>query len=69
MIWLLPAAVVALAVLPLLVMIKRLAAETLELRREMHRFSDLRPALLELRSDATAFRAGLAHRAAQLPRR
>ena len=69
MMWLLPAAVAVLAIVPILIAVRRVAAEALDLRREMYRFSELRPALLELRSDASTLRAGLAARAQQLPRR
>ena len=66
--WLVPAAVVVLAALPLVLMIRRMAGEALELRREVQRFSELRPALLELRTDADLLRAGLVARAEQLRR-
>ncbi|HVM10682.1 MAG TPA: hypothetical protein VM345_19635 [Acidimicrobiales bacterium] len=66
--WLIPAAVVVLAVLPLLLLARRVAAEILELRREVQRFSELRPALIELRSDAELLRSGVARRAQRLQR-
>ena len=69
MMWLAPAAVVVLATLPIVLLARRFAAEVLQLRREVQRFSELRPALLELRSDASVLRAGLVARAEQLQRR
>jgi hypothetical protein len=56
MFWL-PAAVVAvLAVVPILVAVRRVSGEAVALRREIVRFSDLRPALVELRTDARVLR-------------
>jgi len=66
--WLVPAAVAVLAALPIVLMVRRLAVETFELRREVQRFSELRPALLELRSDAEKFRHGVIARAERLRR-
>lgn len=63
--WLVPAAVAVLAALPIVLMVRRLAGEAIELRREVQRFSELRPALLELRSDAEILRAGAIARAAR----
>lgn len=68
MMWLVPAAVVVLATLPIVLLARRFASEALQLRREVQRFSELRPALLELRSDASVLRAGLMARAEQLQR-
>lgn len=56
MLWILPLAVAAVAIVPIMVAVRRLAAEALGLRREIDRFSDLRPALLELRNEAQAIR-------------
>lgn len=67
--WLVPAAVAVAAALAIVLMVRRVAAEALELRRELRRFSELRPALLALRTDAEAFRSGVATRAEQLRRR
>ena len=64
--WLVPAVVAVLAALPIVLMIRRLTGEALELRRDAQRFSELRPALLELKSDAEAFRAGAIARAERL---
>lgn len=64
--WLVPAVVAVLAALPIILMIRRLTGEAIELRREVQRFSELRPALLELRSDAEVFRAGAIARAERL---
>jgi hypothetical protein len=61
--WLVPAAVAVLAALPIVLMVRRLAGEAIDLRREVQRFSELRPALLELRSDAEILRAGAIARA------
>ena len=69
MMWLVPAVVIVLAAIPILIAVRRVAVEAVELRREVHRFSELRPALLELRSDTRALRRGLAARADQFPRR
>lgn len=69
MFWFLPLAVAAVAAIPALVMIRRLSGEVLGLRRELDEFSSLRPALVELRTDARALRAAAAVRAAQLPGR
>ena len=56
MMWLVPAAIAMLAVLPVVLVARRVASEMLELRRDVQRFSDLRPALIELRSEAELFR-------------
>jgi hypothetical protein len=56
MFWL-PAAVIAvLAAVPILIAIRRVSAEAVALRREIVRFSDLRPALVELRTNAQVLR-------------
>ena len=67
--WLVPAAVVVLGALPVLLVARRVVAEAIELRRAVLRFSELRPALLELQSGARSLRAGLVVRADRLPRR
>lgn len=54
--WALPLAVAVIAIVPIMVAVRRLAAEALGLRREIDRFSELRPALLELRTDADRLR-------------
>ena len=69
MMWLLPAAVAVLAALPIVIAVRRVVAETFALRRELTLFSELRPALVELRSEAQMLRDGMAARANQLPRR
>ncbi|HEX7165986.1 MAG TPA: hypothetical protein VF230_03300 [Acidimicrobiales bacterium] len=66
MMWLVPAAIAVLAALPIVLVARRLVGEAVQLRRDVQRFSDLRPALLELRSEAETFRRGVAVR---LPRR
>ena len=67
--WAIPLAVAVIALVPILVAMRRLAAEALGLRREIDRFSELRPALLELRNDTKALRAAAAAKLEQLPRR
>ena len=69
MMWLVPAAVALLAVVPVLLLVRKLVVEAVAFRREVQLFSDLRPALVELRSETQVFRAELAARAQQLPRR
>jgi hypothetical protein len=54
--WALPMIVAAVALVPIVVAVRRLAGEAHALRREIDRFSDLRPALLELRTEADALR-------------
>ena len=67
--WAIPVAVALIALVPILVALRRVAAEALGLRRELDRFSELRPALLELRNDTKALRAAAAAKVEQLPRR
>jgi len=67
--WAIPLAVAAIALVPILVAVRRVAAEALGLRRELDRFSELRPALLELRNETQALRAAAAAKLDQLPRR
>ena len=67
--WAIPVAVALIALVPILVALRRVAAEALGLRRELDRFSELRPALLELRNDTKALRAAAAAKLEQLPRR
>ena len=67
--WAIPLAVALIALVPILVALRRVAAEALGLRRELDRFSELRPALLELRNDTKALRAAAAAKLEQLPRR
>lgn len=67
MFWILPLAAAAIALVPIMALARRLASEMGLLRGELDRFSDLRPALLELGSDARALRAVAAGRAARLP--
>ena len=67
--WTIPVAVALIALVPILVAVRRVAAEALGLRRELDRFSELRPALLELRNDTKALRAAAAAKLEQLPRR
>ena len=64
--WLVPAVVAVLAALPIILMIRRLTGEAIELRRDVQRFSELRPALLELKTDADAFRTAALARAERL---
>jgi hypothetical protein len=66
MLWFLPAAVAVLAAIPVLLAVRRLAAEALATRRELDRFSELRPALVALRDDTRALRVAAT---ARLPRR
>jgi len=54
MIWLIPAAVAALAVVPVLVGLRGAAREAAALRRELTAFVALREPVLELRAEATA---------------
>ncbi|HEX4979935.1 MAG TPA: hypothetical protein VFV35_07715 [Acidimicrobiales bacterium] len=63
--WFVPALVAAAAAVPLALLLRRLLAETGLLRREVQRFSELRPALLELRSEADALRDGISSRVEQ----
>jgi hypothetical protein len=67
--WAIPLAVAVIALVPILVAVRRVAAEAIGLRREIDRFSELRPALLELRNDTKALRAAAAAKLDQLPRR
>lgn len=67
--WAIPLAVAAIALVPIFVAVRRLAAEAIGLRREIDRFSELRPALLELRNDTRALRTAAAAKLEQLPRR
>ena len=67
--WAIPLAVAVIALVPILVVVRRVAAEAIGLRRELDRFSELRPALLELRNDTKALRAAAAAKLDQLPRR
>lgn len=57
MMWLLPAAIAVLGLVPIVVAARRITRESLALRRDLVRFSELRPALLELRSNATVVRS------------
>ncbi len=54
--WAVPLVVAAVAAIVIAVAVRRVMAEALGLRRELDRFSELRPALLELRNDAQALR-------------
>jgi hypothetical protein len=54
--WALPLAVAVIALVPIVVAVRRLAVEAMGLRREIDRFSELRPALLELRNEADVLR-------------
>ena len=67
--WAIPLAVAAIALVPILAAVRRVAAEAIGLRREIDRFSELRPALLELRNDTKALRAAAAAKLDQVPRR
>lgn len=54
MIWLIPAAVAAMAAVPVLLALRRVGVEAVALRRELAAFVALREPILELRADATA---------------
>lgn len=69
MMWLAPAAVAFVAVALIVPAIRRVANDAMHLRRELVRFSELRPALLELRNDATAVRRASIETYHRLPRR
>ena len=58
-IWILPAAVFGAALVPLVAMILRLAAEVSGVKNELARLGEFRPALIELRRDSDAARANL----------
>lgn len=54
MIWLIPAAVAAVAAVPVLLALRRVALEAVALRREVAAFVALGEPILELRAAATA---------------
>jgi hypothetical protein len=56
MFWLPAAALAVLGIIPIYVAVRRVSTEAIALRREIVRFSDLRPALVELRTDAQVLR-------------
>lgn len=58
--WAVPAAIVLVTAVPALMLILRLAEETRQLTGELRRLGELRPAMVELRTDAQSARAALA---------
>ncbi len=58
-IWMLPAAVFGAALVPLVAVVLRLAAEISSVRNELARLGDFRPALVELRRESDAARANV----------
>ena len=56
MMWFIPGAIAVIGLVPILVAASRAAKEAADVRREILRFSELRPALLELRSNASTVR-------------
>lgn len=58
MTWLLPAVIGIIGIVPIVVAARRVLREAIALRHDVLRFSELRPALIELRSSAKTVRSG-----------
>jgi len=54
--WVIPALITLLGLLPVALLARRVSTEVDEMRRSVGRFGELRPALVELRSDLTTTR-------------
>jgi hypothetical protein len=67
--WVVPLVVAVVAAVVIGVALRRVMAEAIGLRRELDRFSELRPALLELRNDTRALQAAAMAKLERLPRR